>query len=28
VVGAYRATLIHSLEVETYTPLLDLYLDS
>ena len=28
VAGAYRATPIHSLEVETCTPPLDLYLDS
>ena len=28
VAGVYRATPIHSLEVETCTPLLDLYLDS
>ena len=28
VAGAYRATLIRSLEVETCTPPLDLYLDS
>jgi predicted DNA-binding protein (MmcQ/YjbR family) len=28
VVGVYKATLIQSLEVETYTPPLDLYLDN
>ena len=28
VAGAYKATLIQSLEVEIYTPPLDLYLDS
>jgi hypothetical protein len=28
VAGAYKATPIQSLEVETYTPPLDLYLDS
>jgi len=27
VVGAYKAILIRVLETETYTPLLDLYLD-
>ena len=28
VAGAYRATLVHSLEIETFTLLIDLYLDS
>jgi hypothetical protein len=28
VVGAYRATPIHSLKVEIYIPLVDIYLDS